>query len=168
MSASTHKILLACRGIAANQGIGQIRVDKVAAAADVNKRMIYHYFGNKQGLEQCLLDWQLFEVLEVVPSNGTTERLLGKPEFDQRWPDTSEDADAGQLAAKIILQKISGHQMEIEEVPDNWARFCVELMTMAVFGVSESSLETPHEQTGTKPRFRLPARTRQGAGTNRS
>jgi AcrR family transcriptional regulator len=40
----------------AEKGIGGARVDAVAERAGVNKRMIYHYFGDKQGLYLAVLE----------------------------------------------------------------------------------------------------------------
>ena len=42
----------------ARHGPAGARVDRIAAAAGVNKRMIYHYFGSKDGLWTGLLDAQ--------------------------------------------------------------------------------------------------------------
>ena len=36
--------------IIATVGIAGLRVDQLAERTRVNKRMIYHYFGNKEGL----------------------------------------------------------------------------------------------------------------------
>jgi AcrR family transcriptional regulator len=38
------------------KGLNGARVDAIAARAGVNKRMIYHYFGNKQGLYLAVLE----------------------------------------------------------------------------------------------------------------
>jgi len=40
----------------AEKGIGGARVDAIAERAGVNKRMIYHYFGDKQGLYLAVLE----------------------------------------------------------------------------------------------------------------
>ena len=56
-----ERILAAAIDIFSSQGLGGARVDAIAARAGANKRMIYHYFGNKD---------QLFvHVLEAVYSH---------------------------------------------------------------------------------------------------
>lgn len=40
----------------AGRGYAGARVDRLAATARVNKRMLYHYFGDKQGLYRAVLD----------------------------------------------------------------------------------------------------------------
>jgi AcrR family transcriptional regulator len=40
----------------ANKGLGGARVDAIAARSRVNKRMIYHYFGDKEGLYLAVLE----------------------------------------------------------------------------------------------------------------
>jgi TetR/AcrR family transcriptional regulator len=49
-------ILEAARGEFAGKGLDGARVDRIASRAKVNKRMIYHYFGNKQGLYLAALE----------------------------------------------------------------------------------------------------------------
>ena len=39
----------------ADLGAAGLRVDQVAALAKINKRMIYHYFGDKEGLTAKVL-----------------------------------------------------------------------------------------------------------------
>ncbi len=51
------------------------RVDRVAAAAGVNKRMIYHYFGNKDGLWDALLAETLADSAGP-PGTALRQRLL--------------------------------------------------------------------------------------------
>ncbi len=45
-----RRILAAAKGEFAKKGLGGARVDDIAARAKVNKRMMYHYFGNKDDL----------------------------------------------------------------------------------------------------------------------
>ena len=50
------RILDAAKAAFAERGLGGARVDEIAARAKVNKRMIYHYFGNKDGLFLAVLE----------------------------------------------------------------------------------------------------------------
>jgi AcrR family transcriptional regulator len=50
-----ERILAAARREFADKGLNGARVDAIAAAADVNVRMLYHYFGNKDGLYREVL-----------------------------------------------------------------------------------------------------------------
>lgn len=45
-----ERILSAAIDVFSSQGLGGARVDAIAARAGANKRMIYHYFGNKDQL----------------------------------------------------------------------------------------------------------------------
>lgn len=54
-----HRLLQAATQEIVALGSGGIRVDRLAAEAGINKRMIYHYFGNKEGLCAWALDSQV-------------------------------------------------------------------------------------------------------------
>ena len=54
-----HRLLQAAIQQLVTLGSAGIRVDRLAAEAGVNKRMIYHYFGNKEGLCAWALDSQV-------------------------------------------------------------------------------------------------------------
>jgi AcrR family transcriptional regulator len=47
---SRLRILNAATAIFAEKGLDGARVDEIAAAAKINKRMLYHYYGNKEDL----------------------------------------------------------------------------------------------------------------------
>jgi AcrR family transcriptional regulator len=49
-------ILLAAQDEFARKGLSGARVDEIARRARVNKRMIYHYFGDKDGLYMAVLE----------------------------------------------------------------------------------------------------------------
>jgi AcrR family transcriptional regulator len=53
------KILRAAQHLMLASGEAGLRVDAVAAAANLNKRLIYHYFGNREGLVQAVLRQQV-------------------------------------------------------------------------------------------------------------
>ena len=54
-----RRILDAARRIFATRGIDGARVDAIAARAGTNKRMLYHYFGSKDGLFRAVLRQRL-------------------------------------------------------------------------------------------------------------
>lgn len=49
-------ILSAATSIFAENGFGGARVDDIAARASINKRMLYHYFGDKEALYKAVLE----------------------------------------------------------------------------------------------------------------
>jgi len=58
-------ILAAATAEFAAKGIGGARVDAIAARAGANKRMIYHYFGNKQRLYLSVLERMYAEIRDA-------------------------------------------------------------------------------------------------------
>ena len=50
------RILAAAKAEFARLGLGGARVDEIAEKAQANKRMIYHYFGSKEGLFKAVLE----------------------------------------------------------------------------------------------------------------
>lgn len=55
-AATKSRILDAAKKEFAKNGLGGARVDVIAEKAKANKRMIYHYFGSKEGLFQTVLE----------------------------------------------------------------------------------------------------------------
>ncbi|MBN9620531.1 MAG: TetR family transcriptional regulator, partial [Actinobacteria bacterium] len=51
----------------AEQGVSGARVDRIAERSGVNKRMIYAYFGNKEGLFEAVIGHSLENLLDAVP-----------------------------------------------------------------------------------------------------
>jgi AcrR family transcriptional regulator len=62
-------ILVAATREFASEGFGGARVDAIAARAQINKRMLYHYFGNKEDLYLAVLE-------ETYRDIRTAERKL--------------------------------------------------------------------------------------------
>ena len=50
------RILAAATAEFSHYGLGGARVDRIAATADTNKRMLYYYFGNKEDLFLAVLE----------------------------------------------------------------------------------------------------------------
>ncbi len=71
-----RRILDAARRIFATRGIDGARVDAIAARAGTNKRMIYHYFGSKDGLFRAVLRQRLADRTPTsTPARVGPERL---------------------------------------------------------------------------------------------
>ena len=64
------RLLEAASELLMREGIGGLRVDEVAKVAGCNKRLIYHYFTNKDGLGRAVLWAQviLLSTLDPVQS----------------------------------------------------------------------------------------------------
>ena len=54
--ATRRRILEAARAEFARHGLGGARIERIAEAARTNKRMLYYYFGNKEGLFLAALE----------------------------------------------------------------------------------------------------------------
>ena len=86
----------------ADHGVAGLRVDRVASLAKVNKRMIYHYFGDKEGLAAKVLEQQL---LAIAPVLRESETGVLRYFFDQSGTDASLPASGkGVPAAHQSLQ----------------------------------------------------------------
>ena len=95
--AARARILAAAKSEFARLGLAGARVDVIAAKAEANKRMIYHYFGSKESLfthvlEAAYLDIRTAEQqldFDSLPPRAALERLvrftwdyyLDNPEF---------------------------------------------------------------------------------------
>lgn len=95
--ATKARILAAAKAEFARLGLGGARVDEIAEKAEANKRMIYHYFGNKEDLfaavlEDAYLDIRMAEQelkLDDLPPDEaiitlitfTWDYYLANPEF---------------------------------------------------------------------------------------
>jgi Transcriptional regulator len=61
----TQETILACAAkIFAEHGYAGARIDDIAEQSGMNKRMIYHYFGDKRGLYTKVLEEQLLHMSE--------------------------------------------------------------------------------------------------------
>ncbi|MBV7397187.1 TetR/AcrR family transcriptional regulator [Mameliella sediminis] len=95
--ATRARILAAAKKEFAKNGLGGARIDEIADRAKANKRMIYHYFGNKEDLFRIVLEEAYLDIraaeqkldLEHLPAKQaletfvrfTWEYYLKNPEF---------------------------------------------------------------------------------------
>ena len=106
----------------ADHGVAGLRVDQVASLAKVNKRMIYHYFGGKEGLAAKVLEQQL---LAIAPVLRESETGVMQYFFDQSGTDASLPASGkGVPAAQQSLQaKQRAAVILIRGLLDRWHLF---------------------------------------------
>ena len=82
--ATKKSILDAAKKEFAKNGLGGARVDEIAERAKANKRMIYHYFGNKEALFQTVLEAAYLDIrtaeqkleLENLAPRDALEKLV--------------------------------------------------------------------------------------------
>ena len=82
--ATRARILAAAKREFAKSGLGGARVDVIADRAKANKRMIYHYFGNKEALFRTVVEAAYVDIrsaeqklhLEDLPARDALEKLI--------------------------------------------------------------------------------------------
>jgi AcrR family transcriptional regulator len=65
--ATKGRLLRAATDEFATHGIAGARIDRIAAAAQANKALVYSYFGNKEALFEAVLDTHVGTLLAEVP-----------------------------------------------------------------------------------------------------
>jgi len=79
-TATREAILEAAEGIFADEGLEGARTDAIAAAAGVNKALLYYYFRSKKGLYRAVLEDYSADfnrqALEVLSSEGSASSVL--------------------------------------------------------------------------------------------
>ena len=71
-AATRERILMVGVRLFSQRGYDEVTVDAIVRLAGVNKRMVYHYFGNKEGLYQTVLS-RVFERLNRVEADLLAE-----------------------------------------------------------------------------------------------
>jgi AcrR family transcriptional regulator len=103
-----RKILAAALHEFSAKGIAGARVDAIAARAKVNKRMLYYYFGSKEGLFRAVIAQRLAEQAESPRAGELAERFTTKPSASGR--------DYVRMHMWEALQHKAGKPVEGEEL----------------------------------------------------
>ena len=160
------------------------RVDRIAAAAGLNKRMIYHYFGDKSELTDVVFNAALMQLSGASGSiSRATRQFVTRLSVDTRTEreissDVQSDAMRLHKAAVIVLRRMmdgapttfnseqrASPLAERQPAPLDWVQVSVELLSLAmpwaasgVFvnapGTSEFRKECERLLTKNKPRYR--------------
>ena len=103
------RILAAATEEFAAAGYGGGRVDAIAARAGVNKRLLYHYFGDKSALFDAVIAQQLVHLHAFVNRAGDPAAELADPWLQTLWRLLAWDAlrDSPAITAST-LQPLSG------------------------------------------------------------
>jgi AcrR family transcriptional regulator len=83
-----QQILDAATAAFAEKGLGGARVDAIARQAGTNKRMLYHYFGNKEGLFRAAIERvyaQICVAAEQVDLEGDDPEAAMRELVDFVW-----------------------------------------------------------------------------------
>jgi AcrR family transcriptional regulator len=95
------------------RGFAGARVDAIAARAAANKRMLYHYFGDKEGLFRAVLRYKMNDRLTRI------EAQLPGAESASRMPlwfqQNCQDADWVRLLAWESLQTVKNKVLDEKE-----------------------------------------------------
>ncbi|WP_225731931.1 MULTISPECIES: TetR family transcriptional regulator [unclassified Nocardia] len=81
-AATKERILTAAAAEFAEYGVAGARVDRIAAAAEANKRAIYDYFGDKNKLFAAVLERLMADLAEAVPPGDDDLTAYAERLFD--------------------------------------------------------------------------------------
>lgn len=143
---TAQNILAAAEAELLDSDPGSLRVDHVARAAAVNKRMIYHYFGGRSGLLEAVYARQLHRLLapQAALSEGSKTVILallgeryGTPGQEDKTANQLDlSAEALQCAARVLLPVLLNNQTSSTPVQAvsaaAWVSFCVDILSLAM------------------------------------
>lgn len=131
-----QRLLDSAANIIAQGGIAALRVDQLAERAGVNKRMIYHYFGNKDGLARRVLEQQIGKLCAGLPHMNADLAGFLRREFAPAVDiQSTHKPDPGQLmqAAKIVLRGfIDGNAAGGQLTGSDWQALFLPLLRLAL------------------------------------
>ena len=171
---SQQRLIETAAAIIAVQGVAGLRVDEVAKQARINKRMIYHYFGSKNGLWLRVLDQSFVDLCASVPELSDAAKAFLRAELLMNSPapksinESPVTALRLQRAAQIILRRFLDGPVASSELQAHDWQFLYLLLCRLAFGrtnqegeldVSKYSLTAPSSESSamlsSKPRYQL-------------
>jgi AcrR family transcriptional regulator len=105
------------------KGIAGARVDAIAVSAQVNKRMLYYYFGSKEGLFQEILRRRLHERTATLHERGAR----GAQPMAERATRAADDAEYTRLLMWEALETEPSQPVN-EEIRRNFFRTWVDVV----------------------------------------
>ena len=164
VSETRERILQAASEAVLHSGAGGLRVDSVAQAANANKRMIYHYFGDKEGLIRAVHGSYAQKL------NASTSRLsddsrriftqllaeFGAPLESETTASAAELSDAMQVLLPILMRNEGVIAPVLDISPAQWRTFSTDVMNMMFVALSSKADSTKQN----KPRYRMASTSR--------
>jgi AcrR family transcriptional regulator len=84
-AATRRRLLQAAREEFTARGIAGARVERIASTANANKAQIYHYFGDKDGLFDAVLESFAEEAVGAVPIDADDLHAYAARLFDYHF-----------------------------------------------------------------------------------
>jgi AcrR family transcriptional regulator len=117
-----RKLIEVASKLMADLGAAGLRVDQVAALAKINKRMIYHYFGDKEGLTAKVIAQQVSVIMPRLNEQETSALLHLFDHVGVSTTDPVRCADqpstrAQQQAAVILMRALLDRWQWLSEIP---------------------------------------------------
>lgn len=144
-----NRILRAAADVFAARGLAGARVDEIAAAAGVNKRLLYHYVGAKEQLFEAVLEREagllddtslvsgrLWALVVAEALESSSNRLIRSViSCEQRLADTDPGSSGQRLARKMfsaLLPEVGPLLQTAQEAPKSPEKPRVRLMPKVV------------------------------------
>ncbi len=108
-----ERILVAALREFADRGFAGARVDAIALRSGSNKRMIYHYFGDKEGLFRAVLRHKISQRIATVEAQSPGQDLVSA--MPQWFVQNCLDADWVRLLAWESLQTLKDSVIDEKE-----------------------------------------------------
>ena len=108
------KIITAAHQALLSAGRAGIRIDDVAQDAHINKRMIYHYFGDREGLIAEVLSRALALVLQDAETSEEMKRFLADRFRHVQVSDEAAPLENVSSAVRVLLTDVLYLERSVE------------------------------------------------------
>ncbi len=154
--ATRKRILVAAHKEFTEVGLAGARVDRIAESAGVNKRMLYHYFGNKEELFREMMRRNLLELSEadnIAPQNLGEELVYWRdlirinPDWMRLslWEALTCDPEniIGEQERRSFWQKAVEQIKQEQTTGDNVPKFDADFLQLYIFAIAAFPLILP-------------------------
>lgn len=134
------RILEAAKQEFAQEGFAGARVDGIARLAGANKQLIYHYFGDKEGLFKA--------VMADVMSDRPPMDFRSRADFSAQFSHFFEDMSKKRLWMRLMMWEALAHEerpvIGEEERCRSTERVRADFLRLRELGIIDAELPMPH------------------------